>query len=125
MEELYQIYVENFKREVYSYKYFKEVIQKSNVIDYFVNEYQNGRTPNPCVMCNPTIKFGKMLEFAISNGCDYVATGHYANIKEEHLIVKECSVLVVGAAGSYMPYKLRIFCIFIRDEKRQKKNRIS
>ena len=53
---------------------------KSNVIDYFVNEYQNGRTPNPCVMCNPTIKFGIMLDFAIENGCDYVATGHYANI---------------------------------------------
>ena len=53
---------------------------KSNVIDYFVNEYQNGRTPNPCVMCNPTIKFVIMLDFAIENGCDYVATGHYANI---------------------------------------------
>ena len=51
-----------------------------NVIDYFVSEYKNGRTPNPCVMCNKTIKFGLFLEYALKNGYDYVATGHYANI---------------------------------------------
>lgn len=49
-----------------------------NVIDYFVKEYQNGRTPNPCVECNKKIKFGKMLDFALEKGCDFVATGHYA-----------------------------------------------
>ena len=51
-----------------------------NVIDYFVSEYKNGKTPNPCVMCNKTIKFGLFLEYALKNGYDYVATGHYANI---------------------------------------------
>lgn len=51
---------------------------KEKVIDYFVNEYINGRTPNPCVECNKNIKFGAMLDFAKSQGYKYVATGHYA-----------------------------------------------
>ncbi len=50
------------------------------VTDYFCNEYLAGRTPNPCVFCNPAVKFGKMLEFALKNGGDCLATGHYANI---------------------------------------------
>lgn len=55
---------------------------QNEVTDYFVREYQNGRTPNPCVACNRTIKFGKMLEFAEQNGCDYLATGHYAKVEQ-------------------------------------------
>ena len=51
-----------------------------NVIDYFVGEYKSGRTPNPCVMCNKKIKFGLFLDYALKNGYDYIATGHYANI---------------------------------------------
>ena len=50
------------------------------VTDYFCNEYLEGRTPNPCVFCNPQIKFGKMLEFALANGAQYLATGHYSEI---------------------------------------------
>lgn len=53
---------------------------KNTVIDYFVNEYINGRTPNPCVECNKKIKFGSMLDFARENGCEYISTGHYAFI---------------------------------------------
>ncbi len=56
------------------------------IIDYFVSEYQNGRTPNPCVECNKKIKFGKMLDFAISKGCDLIATGHYANVSYDENI---------------------------------------
>jgi len=48
-----------------------------NVYNYFVESYKNGLTPNPCVMCNRTIKFGKMVEFADSLGIELVATGHY------------------------------------------------
>ncbi|MHB8512324.1 MAG: tRNA 2-thiouridine(34) synthase MnmA [Actinomycetota bacterium] len=48
------------------------------VIDDFVSEYQKGRTPNPCVRCNETVKFGLVLERGLSMGFDYVATGHYA-----------------------------------------------
>lgn len=53
------------------------------VIDYFSNEYQAGRTPNPCVMCNEKIKFGNLWSKAAALGCDYIATGHYAIV--EHL----------------------------------------
>lgn len=51
------------------------------VIDYFYSEYQAGRTPNPDVMCNLEIKFGLFLKWAMKNGFDYVATGHYARIR--------------------------------------------
>lgn len=50
------------------------------VIDYFVSEYQNGRTPNPCVVCNPLVKFRALVDAADEYGYDYVATGHYANL---------------------------------------------
>lgn len=50
------------------------------IIEYFVSEYSNGRTPNPCVMCNNWIKFGKLFAYADSLGADYVATGHYAQL---------------------------------------------
>ena len=50
--------------------------------DYFVDEYLAGRTPNPCVMCNNWLKFGKLWDFAVSVGADHIATGHYARIQE-------------------------------------------
>ncbi|MCK5110523.1 MAG: tRNA 2-thiouridine(34) synthase MnmA [Arcobacteraceae bacterium] len=52
---------------------------KKEVYDYFVNGYIDGITPNPCVICNRDIKFGAMFDFAMEKGCDYLATGHYAN----------------------------------------------
>jgi len=51
------------------------------VIDYFSSEYQAGRTPNPCVMCNEKLKFGNLWRKAAALGCDYIATGHYAIIE--------------------------------------------
>jgi tRNA-uridine 2-sulfurtransferase len=51
---------------------------KKGVVDYMINEYKEGRTPNPDVMCNSTIKFGIFYEKAMKLGADYVATGHYA-----------------------------------------------
>jgi len=51
---------------------------KKNVVDYFVSEYINGRTPNPCAVCNPTIKFGDLLKKARELNAPYLATGHYA-----------------------------------------------
>lgn len=51
------------------------------VIDYFSTEYQAGRTPNPCVMCNEKLKFGNLWSKAADLGCDYIATGHYAIIQ--------------------------------------------
>ena len=51
------------------------------IIDYFVDEYSAGRTPNPCVMCNNRIKFGKLFDYADSVGAEFVATGHYARLE--------------------------------------------
>ncbi|MDQ6810221.1 MAG: tRNA 2-thiouridine(34) synthase MnmA, partial [Verrucomicrobiota bacterium] len=53
------------------------------VIDYFSSEYQAGRTPNPCVMCNEKLKFGNLWTKAQALGCDYIATGHYAIIEHQ------------------------------------------
>jgi tRNA-uridine 2-sulfurtransferase len=50
------------------------------IIDYFVAEYSQGRTPNPCVVCNTWLKFGRLFDYADSVQADYVATGHYARI---------------------------------------------
>jgi len=52
-----------------------------HVVDYFCQEYQEGWTPNPCVACNQYIKFGFLLDKALSLGADYLATGHYAKIE--------------------------------------------
>ena len=57
---------------------------KDNVINPFVSEYLNARTPNPCVECNSIIKFGAMLDYALEIGCDGIATGHYAKIEEKN-----------------------------------------
>jgi len=62
------LYVCNFKRDF------------GRVIDYFVDEYAAGRTPNPCVRCNDWLKFGKLDEYARQLGADFVASGHYAQI---------------------------------------------
>ncbi len=48
------------------------------VLSYFSKSYLQGRTPNPCIVCNQTIKFGKLLDYAMAQGMDYLATGHYA-----------------------------------------------
>src|SRR5277367_2580545 len=50
------------------------------VIDYFVDEYNRGRTPNPCVRCNDWLKFGKLFQYAQAIGADHIASGHYARI---------------------------------------------
>ena len=54
---------------------------KQDVIDYMIREYENGRTPNPDVMCNRYVKFGGFLKWAREQGADFVATGHYARVE--------------------------------------------
>lgn len=54
------------------------------VINHFTDEYIAGRTPNPCVLCNTHIKWDALLRRADQLGCDFIATGHYANIREEN-----------------------------------------
>ena len=64
-------YVMNFKKE------FQE-----NVIDYFVEEYSKGRTPNPCIACNRYVKWESLLTKSLGLGAEYIATGHYARIEQ-------------------------------------------
>lgn len=64
-------YVMNFKKEF-----------QKNVIDYFVDEYRKGRTPNPCIACNRYVKWESLLKRSMEIGADYIATGHYARISE-------------------------------------------
>jgi len=59
------------------YDNFKAVVK-----DYFADEYLNGRTPNPCVVCNKEIKFNELLKYADENSIDFIATGHYAKIEK-------------------------------------------
>jgi len=64
---------------------------ESRVVDYFCQEYRQGRTPNPCVACNQLIKFGLLLDEALSMGADYLATGHYARVehsRDGHRLLK-------------------------------------
>ncbi len=58
---------------------------KKEIIDYFLDEYAAGRTPNPCVACNKIIKFSKFLKEAKKAGADYIATGHYVKLCQEFL----------------------------------------
>lgn len=64
-------YVMNFRKEF-----------QKEVIDYFVNEYRNGRTPNPCIACNRYVKWEALLSRSMEIGADYIATGHYAQIDQ-------------------------------------------
>ncbi len=59
---------------------FEEEFER--IVDYFCDEYTAGRTPNPCIVCNTWIKFGKLFEYADSVGAEFVATGHYARLEE-------------------------------------------
>ena len=64
-------YVMNFRKEF-----------KKHVIDYFVGEYLEGRTPNPCIACNRYVKWEALLQRSMAIGADYIATGHYARIEQ-------------------------------------------
>ena len=61
---------------------------KKEVVDYFLNEYKCGRTPNPCVRCNKSVKLGLLIKRAGKLGFDYVASGHYVRIKKSKLVHK-------------------------------------
>ena len=63
------------------------------VVEPFISAYEQGLTPNPCIFCNKQIKFGLLLDKALSLGCDYIVTGHYAKIRRDE------------ATGRFLLYK--------------------
>lgn len=79
---------------------------KSEIENYFVEEYLRGRTPNPCVMCNKKIKFGKLFEYAKNIGADFFATGHYARIIFEDNRYKLMKGADLKKDQSYVLYNL-------------------
>jgi len=82
MGEFYEPELEEIAERLNIKIIYKDYSQEfhDNIIKYFVTEYENGRTPNPCAMCNPTMKFAKLIKVMREENCDMVATGHYANV---------------------------------------------
>jgi len=83
---------------------FEEVFRKE-VIDYFASEYLAGRTPNPCIVCNEKIKFGRLLKKAMELECDFISTGHYARI-ENNGVYKLKEALDKSKDQSYVLFSL-------------------
>lgn len=106
------ISVDNAKKvcEILGISHFVIDLRKDfqeNVIDYFVNSYNEGLTPNPCPVCNKFIKWGKLREAAHNlYSADYIATGHYADIVSENGLYKLTQALDVKKDQLYMLYTL-------------------
>jgi len=79
---------------------------KQHVIDYFCREYARGRTPNPCIVCNRHIKFGLLLDHALSLDADYLATGHYARVVHDGDTYRLLKGIDPDKDQSYMLYTL-------------------
>ncbi len=83
---------------------------QKHVIQYFADEYKAGRTPNPCVMCNQNLKFGRLIDRADQLGAEFIATGHFARIERVDLNNKETKEqsssllrsIVVNSAPRYL-----------------------
>ena len=97
------------------------------IIDYFADEYLAGRTPNPCVVCNSWLKFGKLWTYGKQMEADFIATGHYAQIvqrdgcAELHRAAdpdKDQSYVLYGISRSILPHLLFPIGGFRKDEVR-------
>jgi tRNA-specific 2-thiouridylase len=85
---------------------------QKHVISYFADEYKAGRTPNPCVMCNQNLKFGRLIDRADQLGADFIATGHFARVERAVGVPSTASASggneprraepVLGAPGRYL-----------------------
>ena len=97
------------------------------IIDYFAAEYQRGRTPNPCVMCNEHLKFGRLTEYGQAVDADFIATGHYARIEQrdgEHRLcrgidpAKDQSYVLFGMGRAQLSRVLFPIGGMVKDEVR-------
>ena len=77
-----------------------------HVIRYFADEYKAGRTPNPCVMCNQNLKFGRLIDRADQLGADFIATGHFARV-ERATLSAECGVRSAESGGKNAESRVR------------------
>lgn len=100
----------------------------SRIVDYFVDEYTRGRTPNPCVQCNNWIKFGRLFDYADSVDAEFVATGHYAQLVDSDdgkaLIrgvdeKKDQSYVLAGIDRKFLPRMLLPVGKFVKPEIRR------
>ena len=85
------------------------------VVDKFVDTYEDGRTPNPCIDCNRYLKFGALLDYALAHGFDHIATGHYARIGASPRAI---DVLVNNFDTGIGFLKSTVKANIIRDKKR-------
>jgi tRNA-specific 2-thiouridylase len=97
---------------------------RDEVYNYFVETYKKGLTPNPCVKCNRTIKFGKMLDFADSLGIDKVATGHYLKCDGEYFYKakdksKDQSYFVAQVKKEVLPRLIFPLGLWLKDEVKE------
>ncbi len=88
-------YVVNFEREF-----------RTGVVDYFLSEYKRGRTPHPCIACNDRVKFDPLLARARSIGADFLATGHYARIRNDETGAALLKAVDTNKDQSYVLYGL-------------------
>lgn len=110
-EKKHEIYIKNCEQVASQLGIRFEVVDlreefKKNVYDAFVKSYKAGQTPNPCAVCNPLMKFGLGLQKADELGCEFIATGHYAQIKEINGIKRIAKAVDDTKDQSYFLYAL-------------------
>lgn len=89
---------------------------RQKVVDYMIDEYKHGRTPNPDIMCNQEVKFKLFLEAALEDGADMIATGHYARVRNQASVHSDVNGFAPGLHGSLEPVQTRAAEAYLRDE---------
>lgn len=89
---------------------------KQKVVNYMIDEYKLGRTPNPDIMCNQEVKFKIFLETALEDGADLIATGHYARVRHENLLSADENGFAPGLLGAPAPVQARAADVFLQQE---------
>lgn len=91
---------------------------RHKVVDYMIEEYRQGRTPNPDIMCNQEVKFKLFLETALEDGADLIATGHYARVRNQTSLHSDENGFAPGLHGSQEPVQARAADVFLRSEEK-------
>lgn len=89
---------------------------RQKVVDYMIDEYRHGRTPNPDIMCNQEVKFKLFLEAALEDGADFIATGHYARVRQRELLHSDGNGFAPGLHGASAPVQARAAGVSLQNE---------